>query len=84
MNANRIGSVRDTYAATVLVWVAGLVAGLLLRSTAGAHGLLASLVVVATSGAAGGFAYRTARERDRVAGAALHSLRASLEDRRLP
>lgn len=48
---------------SVVAWVAGLVAGLLLRSAGSAHGLLSSLVVVATSAAAAGYAWRLAQTR---------------------
>jgi hypothetical protein len=39
-----------------LVWVAGLVAGLLVRSAASSHGALATLVIVATTAGALGLA----------------------------
>lgn len=48
---------------SVVAWVAGLVAGLLLRSAGSAHGLLSALVVVATSAAAAGYAWRLARPK---------------------
>lgn len=49
--------------AWAVVWVAGLVAGLLLRSASAQHGVLASLVVVATTAGAAGFAAYTERRR---------------------
>lgn len=41
-----------------VAWIAGLVAGLLLRSTSGYHGALAAVVVVAVNAAALGVVAR--------------------------
>jgi hypothetical protein len=60
--------------ALVVVWVAGLVAGLLLRTSAGHHGLLAALVVVAVNAAAGGYAFWTWRRLARSADAELDTI----------
>jgi len=51
-------------ASIVITWAAGLVAGLLIRSSAGQHGLLPSLaIVVVSAGAAGAIFALTAGSR---------------------
>lgn len=42
----------------VVTWVAGFVAGMLIRTSAGAHGVLAAAVVVALNAGAAGYAWR--------------------------